>query len=286
MTPASSERAGCACPWACGSQFSAKPPAPSMIVSNGWLDFGSGCKLVLSACLAGSRGAEVIVIMQNQHYVAVDVSKAMLEVALPSAWRTPNTPAGLAALTRKLGGIERPHAVCEATGRYGRLLAREMDAAGIAFSSVNPRQSLPPRRRGCAILPAPPGGSPRPIPLTRVPSLGSLAPCTPQAMPQAPENQARLAERVRRRRQLVDMLATEKQRLSGLDEADTLASIKAHLAFLEGQIATVDDRIAAEIASDARLARRAELLCSIPGPSAGWQASRSGQALAPSPPPC
>ena len=180
MTPASSERAGCACPWACGSQFSAKPPAPSMIVSNGWLDFGSGCKLVLSACLAGSRGAEVIVIMQNQHYVAVDVSKAMLDVALPSAWRTPNTPAGLAALTRKLGGIERPHAVCEATGRYGRLLAREMDAAGIAFSSVNPRQSLPPRRRGCAILPAPPGSSPRPIPLTRVPSLGSLAPCTPR----------------------------------------------------------------------------------------------------------
>ncbi|MBX9643513.1 MAG: transposase [Novosphingobium sp.] len=78
--------------------------------------------------------------MQNLNHVAVDLSKAMLDVALPSPWRTPNTPAGLAAFKTKLGGIERPHVVCEATGRYGRLLARTMDAASIPFSSVNPRQ--------------------------------------------------------------------------------------------------------------------------------------------------
>jgi transposase len=78
-------------------------------------------------------------------------------------------------------------------------------------------------------------------------------------------NRERLAEQVRRRRQLVDMLATEKQRLSGLDDADTLASIREHITFLEGQIAGCDARIQAEIAADPDLARRAELLCSIPG---------------------
>ncbi|MFV0644459.1 MAG: hypothetical protein ACK5NN_08165 [Sphingomonadaceae bacterium] len=77
--------------------------------------------------------------MQNPNYVGVDVSRAMLDVALPSLgpspWRTPNTPAGAAALARKLGRIECPHVVCD----YARLLAKAMDAEGITFSAVNPR---------------------------------------------------------------------------------------------------------------------------------------------------
>lgn len=87
----------------------------------------------------------------------------------------------------------------------------------------------------------------------------------PAETPQTPENQARLAERVRRRRQLVDMLAAEKQRLSGLDDADSIVSIKAHLAFLESQIAIADRQIGEEIAADPKLARRTMLLQSIPG---------------------
>jgi len=195
--------------------------------------------------------------MNRAHFVAVDVSKAMLDVALPSPWRTPNTVAGMAALKKKLGGIERPHVVCEATGRYGRLLAREMDAAGIAFSSVNPRQVRDFARAT--------GQLAKTDAIDAGMILGFARAMQPKATSQPPENRARLTERVRRRRQLVDMLAIEKQRLSGLDDADTLASIKAHLAFLASQIATTDDQIAAEIASDAGLARHAMLLCSIPG---------------------
>ena len=84
-------------------------------------------------------------------YVAVDVSKAMLDIfilsfaegAMPGGnrvWRSSNTPAGIAAFEERLKRFDRPHVVCEATGRYGRLLAREMDAAGVAMSVVNPRQ--------------------------------------------------------------------------------------------------------------------------------------------------
>ncbi|MFV0644458.1 MAG: transposase [Sphingomonadaceae bacterium] len=75
----------------------------------------------------------------------------------------------------------------------------------------------------------------------------------PEATPQQPENQARLAERVRRRKQLVNMLAIEKQRLSGLYDADTLASIEAHLSFLEDQVDAVNEQIASEIADDPRV---------------------------------
>ena len=87
----------------------------------------------------------------------------------------------------------------------------------------------------------------------------------PVPTPPTPENQARLAEQVRRRRQLVDMLATEKQRLSGLEDPDTLASIREHLTFLQGQISQCDGRIKAEIEADEKLARKAVLLESIPG---------------------
>jgi transposase len=54
--------------------------------------------------------------------------------------RSANTPAGIAAFKKRLTAFDRPHVVCEATGRYGRLLARQMDAAGIVMSIVNPRQ--------------------------------------------------------------------------------------------------------------------------------------------------
>ena len=196
----------------------------------------------------------------NSQYVAVDVSKAALDVAMPGAnrvWRSANTLAGIAAFKKRLGILEHPHVVCEATGRYGRLLARQMGAAGIAMSIVSPRQVRDFARAT--------GQLAKTDALDAGIILRFADVMQPARTPPTPENQARLAEQVRRRRQLVDMLATEKQRLSGLDDADTLASIREHIAFLQGQIGQCDARITAEIAADATLARKAMLLESIPG---------------------
>lgn len=57
----------------------------------------------------------------------------------------------------------------------------------------------------------------------------------------------------------------EKQRLCGLDDAETIVSIRAHLTFLTSQIKACDQRIAQEISADAKLARKAMLLETIPG---------------------
>lgn len=195
--------------------------------------------------------------MQNSHYVAVDISKAMLDVALPSRWRTPNTPAGIAALRKKIASIERPHIVCEATGRYGRLLARSMGEAKVPFSSVNPRQVRDFARAS--------GQLAKTDTIDADSILGFAHAMQPAATPCMPENHARLTERVRRRRQLVDMQAVEKQRLSGLDDTDSIASIKGHLAFLKSQITAIEKQIEAETAKDEKLARRSALLQSIPG---------------------
>jgi transposase len=193
-------------------------------------------------------------------YVAVDVSKAMLDIAMPGAnkvWRSSNTISGIAAFKERLKRFDRPHVVCEATGRYGRLLARQMGAAGITMSIVNPRQVRDFARAT--------GQLAKTDALDAGIILRFACAMEPVPTPPTPENQARLAEKVRRRRQLVDMLATEKQRLSGLDDTDTLASVREHLAFLQGQISQCDARIKAEIEADEKLARKAVLLESIPG---------------------
>lgn len=198
--------------------------------------------------------------MEVTDYVAVDVSKAALDIAMAGrgqVWRTPNTPAGIESLRRRLERLDHPRVVCEATGRYGRLLARRMNAAGIAMSIVNPRQVRDFARAT--------GQLAKTDVLDARVILRFAQTMEPPATPQIADNMARLSEQVRRRRQLVDMLATEKQRLSGLDDADTLASIRAHLAFLEGQIEQSNLRIKSEIDADVRLARKSALLQSIPG---------------------
>jgi transposase len=211
----------------------------------------------LQGLLARMQGGE-ITMPDTPHFIAADVSKAMLDMAAPDgAWRTPNSLAGMAALRKRLARYDRPRVVCEATGRYGRLLARQMAAAGIPVSIVNPRQVRDFARAS--------GQLAKTDAIDAKIILRFAEAMQPPVTPQAPENRARLAEQVRRRRQLVDMLATEKQRLAGLDDADTLASIREHLSFLTGQIARCDARIRAEIAEDASLARKSELLQSIPG---------------------
>ena len=60
-------------------------------------------------------------------FVAVDGSKAILDMAASEgAWRTPNSLPGIAVLRKRLARYERPWVVCEATGRYARLLARQL----------------------------------------------------------------------------------------------------------------------------------------------------------------
>lgn len=191
-------------------------------------------------------------------FVAIDVSKAMLDAATPEGtWRAPNNLPGILALQKRLAHYERPRVVYEATGRYGRLLARQMGKAGIAISIVNPRQVRDFARAS--------GQLAKTDAIDAKIILRFAQAMQPPETPQAPENMERLTEQVRRRRQLVDMLATEKQRLSGLDDPDTLTSIRTHLAFLQGEIALCDARIQAEISADPALARKAYLLQSIPG---------------------
>lgn len=198
--------------------------------------------------------------LDTRNFVGVDVSKEHLDVALPGspkAWRTGNDKAGIAALGRKLAGLAAPHLVCEATGRHTRLLARDLARRQVAFSRINPRQIRDFARAT--------GRLAKTDAIDAGIILRFAQTMQPPATPPPSDAQIELADLVRRRRQLVEIAAMEKQRTAQSDDDSLAASLKRHLDFLTAEITGIDQQIASRIEADRDLAHRAELLRSIPG---------------------
>lgn len=197
---------------------------------------------------------------QLTNYVGVDVSKHHLDVAFPGVrqiWRTKNDATGIAALAGRIARLDRPQLVCEATGGYTRALVRGMAASTIAISKLNPRQVRDFARAT--------GKLAKTDAIDAAVILRFAEAMQPPASPPPAPDQLRLSDLVRRRRQLVDAAAIEKQRDVPPDERLITASIERHLAFLKSEIDTVDQAIAHAIDADQALARRAALLRTIPG---------------------
>jgi len=197
--------------------------------------------------------------MQQVDYVGIDVSKHHLDLAMAGCGvvRLANSAAGVAGLVERLAGLRHAHVVCEATGSHTRLLARTLGAGGIAFSRVNPRRVRELARAG--------GQLAKTDAIDAGVILRFAQTMQPQPDPPPQAHAIELAELVRRRRQLVDILAAEKQRDAEPEAELVRASLKAHVAFMTDQIRQLDAAIATAIAADAGLKRRAGLLCSIPG---------------------
>jgi transposase len=198
--------------------------------------------------------------MFSSQFIGIDVSGDYLDVAFADAgrvWRIGNDAAGLAALGRRLSGLDRPHVVCEATGRHTRLLAGALARQKVAMSRVNPRQVRDFARAS--------GRLAKTDAIDAAVILRFAQTMQPAAVPPATPGEACLTDLVRRRRQLVDMTVAEKQRSHGLDNPQVKASLMQHLACLTDQIGTFDRLIADQIAAEPRLARRARLLATIPG---------------------
>lgn len=195
----------------------------------------------------------------NVTYVGIDVSKQHLDLAMAGSGvvRLANSQAGVAGLVERLAQVKPAHVVCEATGSHTQVLARQLGASGIALSRVNPRRVRELARAS--------GQLAKTDAIDAAMILRFAQIMQPQPDPPPQPHATELTDLVRRRRQLVDMLAAEKQR-DGEPEAEPVrASLKAHMAFMSAQIKDLDAAIAGAIAADADLKRRAGLLCSIPG---------------------
>jgi transposase len=193
-------------------------------------------------------------------HAGVDVSKARLDAcAWPSGQMrsVANDDTGVAQLIEWLAPLKPSLTVVEATGRYHRRLAADLLDAGLAVSVVNPRHARD-FARALGKLAKTDAIDARV--LAQFAAVGHLRPCEKE-----PANRAALDERVARRRQVVRMLVMEKNRLEGLRDKPTIASVKKVIRLLERQREDLDKRIAKLIEGDNDWRGRHEILTSVPG---------------------
>ncbi len=192
-------------------------------------------------------------------YVGIDVAKARLDLAVrPSGdrWATANDAAGIAALVARLHELQPALVVLEATGGYERPLAAALAGAGLPTAVVNPRQARDFARAtgrlaktdaldahtlahfAEAVRPAA-----RPVPNAAAEALGAV---------------------LARRRQLVEMLTAEQNRLHTAATA-VRERIAAHLAWLEAELDDTNRELARIIGADPAWRERDALLRGVPG---------------------
>lgn len=196
---------------------------------------------------------------QEKFYVGIDVSKNELDVyILPSNTYASykNNPRGIQAIKRKLAQYPQAKVVFEATGGYEKRLANKLNEAGIEVCIVNPRQI-----RDFAK------------------ALGKLAKTDkidaqiialfaqkvePEARQMKSKNQAQLAELSARRRQLIDMITMEKNRLDKANGA-IKKSIKKIIKILEKELAEVEEQLNKIIIEDEFYSNVFDTLITVPG---------------------
>lgn len=180
--------------------------------------------------------------------VGVDVAKAHVDVSVLGArldtQRFDNDADGHSALVAALKPLGVALVVMEATGGYETALACALQAAGLAVAVVNPRQArdfarslgrLAKTDRLDAQVLAEYAGV-----LLRRPDLERFL------RPLADEHQQWLAALVTRRRQLVAMLTSERQRLQ-ITPAGLHPSIEAIIAAIKAQLDDLDGQMVAHV---------------------------------------
>jgi transposase len=191
----------------------------------------------------------------------IDVSKVSLEVWVDDgpAKRFDNSTDGIAALAEWLKERDVSEAVCEPTGGYERQLIGQLDEAGLSAYTVHPNRvrSLA-RARG---FEAKTDGLDAQV----LSMFGRAFPMADAPRRKPDPERDDLRDLLRRRRQLVNQRVQELNRLDkGITEGSR-ASTKRHIAWLDDEIARLDEEYQKALQSSSELSRRAALYQSVKG---------------------
>jgi transposase len=193
-------------------------------------------------------------------YVGIDVAKAMLDVAIGSdgeVVRVENDEAGIARLNEQLREIRPTLVVLEATGGYESLVAGALVGNGLAVAVVNPRQ-VRDFAKAKGIL-----AKTDRIDARVLAQFAEAMRPEPRPLPTAEAKE--LDEFLRRRRQIVDMLTMEKNRLSIAATDRMKKSLKKHIDWLEEALRRANDDIDTAIRNSPAWREQEDLLRSVPG---------------------
>jgi transposase len=194
----------------------------------------------------------------TQVFVGIDVSKKQLDLAFRPAGRfaAPNDEAGFAQVIERLSTLSPALVVLEATGGIEIPLAGALAAAGVPVVVVNPRQV-----RDFAKA----AGKLAKTDELDAHTLAHFAEVMrPEPRPLPDEQTQTLAAILTRRRQLVEMLTAEKNRL-GQARKPVRKSLRAHIAWLKRELAQTDSDLAHAIHESPVWREKDDLLRSTPG---------------------
>ncbi len=193
------------------------------------------------------------------HAAGIDVSKRRLDVRLlpgRQAFSVANDPEGIDELVRRFEEARPELVVLEATGRYERPVAAAIAALGIAVAVVNPRQA-----RDFAKATGKLAKTDK-IDAEVLARFASAVGPEPSVLPdeEAQALQAILA----RRRQILEMLVAEKNRLQTASEV-VAKRVRAHVKWLEKELLRTDRDLDEAIRESETWSRNEGLLRSVPG---------------------
>jgi transposase len=192
-------------------------------------------------------------------FVGIDVAKAQLDVALrPSAegWGVTNDEPGIASLVSRLQALQPTLIVLEATGGLEVPVTAALAAAGLPVVVVNPRQA-----RDFAKA----TGRLAKTDTLDAHGLAHFAQAVQPPLRPLPDAQTQaLRALLARRRQLLDMLTAEHNRLSSAPPP-VRADIQAHITWLERRVRDLNRDLDTAIRASPVWREKDNLLQSTPG---------------------
>jgi transposase len=197
--------------------------------------------------------------MESGMYVGIDVSKSHLDVFAPGpgAFRVEYTDAGLAGLVDTLSGHEVKLVVMEATGKLEAVCAATLARNNIPVAVVNPRQVRDFARASGRLAKT------DRIDAEVISRFGEAL--QPEAREVRSEDEVRFDELLTRRRQVVAMITTEKNRLGTVGDRKVRRRITAHIRWLERELKDVDREMSDAIEESPLWRLKDALLRSVPG---------------------
>jgi len=192
-------------------------------------------------------------------YVGVDVAKDTLDVADSGSRETRqflNDPQGIAQAVQHIASLQPAGIILEATGNLEMPLAAALQAECLPVVIINPRQVRDFARATGALAKTDAIDA-------RILALFGLR-IKPEMRP-LPDKQAReMRSLLTRRRQLMEMLVAERNRLSRADE-DVRPNIKDHIKWLKEALSDINNDLERRIQSSPSWHEKDNLLRSVPG---------------------
>lgn len=192
-------------------------------------------------------------------FVGLDIAKDHIDVCVrPSGqtWRADQDEAGLTQLAARLAALTPTLVVLEATGGYETAAATALAVAQIPLAVINPRQV---RDFAKAI------GRLAKTDAIDAAVLAQFAErVRPEVRPLPDEAHQELVALVTRRRQLLDMLTAERNRLA-LARRSVRAGVQQHVRWLERRVQDADADLTTTIQHSPLWRAKEDLLRSVPG---------------------